>query len=287
MEHLWLLAYLVSFVALFFMLIQKYQRRGRFGEPVARGLFAVQAAFCFDVFINLIYRYMGINLHILDPVYRRLPYVLIMASHFLLLFGLLYFLLVLLKIRPRRLHVGLLVVLTLLLFSYDQFFPRYDRSLHPWFSPVDYLFYLSVLFCGVLYLRRSGNSGALLILGLSPFIVNEQLRLIPLPFHFIPLTAAVIALGMAWELKRLKDNPAGERGLGGEVSEEKARELGLSPRERDIVNCLLLGLDNNAIAGKLFIAPSTVKTHFTRIFRKLGVASRLELVQFINSRLSD
>jgi DNA-binding NarL/FixJ family response regulator len=29
-----------------------------------------------------------------------------------------------------------------------------------------------------------------------------------------------------------------------------------------------------------------VKTHFTRIFRKLGVASRLELAQYINSRLN-
>jgi DNA-binding CsgD family transcriptional regulator len=39
------------------------------------------------------------------------------------------------------------------------------------------------------------------------------------------------------------------------------------------------GLANKDIAAKLFISPRTVQTHLSHIFRKLGVASRVQLVR--------
>jgi LuxR family maltose regulon positive regulatory protein len=38
------------------------------------------------------------------------------------------------------------------------------------------------------------------------------------------------------------------------------------------------GCDNREIARRLFVAPSTVKTHVNHIFGKLGVASRTQAV---------
>lgn len=50
----------------------------------------------------------------------------------------------------------------------------------------------------------------------------------------------------------------------------------LSTRERQIAGMVVLGLTNAEIAAKLHVAETTVKSHLTSIFRKLGVRSRSE-----------
>lgn len=56
---------------------------------------------------------------------------------------------------------------------------------------------------------------------------------------------------------------------------------GLTPREREIVEQLCLGKTNRQIADTLFISLQTVKDHTHRIYSKIGVHSRLKLVQMI------
>jgi DNA-binding CsgD family transcriptional regulator len=52
-------------------------------------------------------------------------------------------------------------------------------------------------------------------------------------------------------------------------------------REREIVGLVLRGMNNPAIARKLFISVPTVKTHVQRIFQKVGVGNRFELMRFL------
>lgn len=52
----------------------------------------------------------------------------------------------------------------------------------------------------------------------------------------------------------------------------------LSPRERDVLAEMALGLSNAEIARKLFISPHTVKNHITSIYRKMGVDDRTRVV---------
>lgn len=54
----------------------------------------------------------------------------------------------------------------------------------------------------------------------------------------------------------------------------------LSAREQDVLRALATGLDNQGIADRLFISQETVRSHIARIYRKLGVASRLQAVTF-------
>jgi len=59
---------------------------------------------------------------------------------------------------------------------------------------------------------------------------------------------------------------------------------GLSARERDVVSSLAEGLSNREIAMRLSISQHTVKNYLCRIFEKLGVSSRVELLFCLLSR---
>jgi predicted ATPase/class 3 adenylate cyclase/DNA-binding CsgD family transcriptional regulator len=51
----------------------------------------------------------------------------------------------------------------------------------------------------------------------------------------------------------------------------------LTPTEREVVDLVAEGASNADIAGRLFMAVATVKTHLTHVYSKLGVSSRTQL----------
>lgn len=54
----------------------------------------------------------------------------------------------------------------------------------------------------------------------------------------------------------------------------------LSDREREVLVLLARGCDNPTIGSRLFMSPSTVKHHVSRILKKLGVDNRLQAAAF-------
>jgi DNA-binding NarL/FixJ family response regulator len=58
--------------------------------------------------------------------------------------------------------------------------------------------------------------------------------------------------------------------LPADVTSELAA-LGLSVRESDVIDLLLVGLSDKELAERLFISPDTVKKHTYNAYRKLGV----------------
>lgn len=63
------------------------------------------------------------------------------------------------------------------------------------------------------------------------------------------------------------------------VAKTRSTQLGrlaFSPRERQALALVAAGLSNKEIAERLYLSESTVKTHLTTGFRKLGVSCRAE-----------
>jgi pimeloyl-ACP methyl ester carboxylesterase/DNA-binding CsgD family transcriptional regulator len=52
----------------------------------------------------------------------------------------------------------------------------------------------------------------------------------------------------------------------------------LTPRERNVLECIARGLDNAEIAASLDLSEKTVRNHITRVFDKLGVQHRYQAI---------
>ena len=62
--------------------------------------------------------------------------------------------------------------------------------------------------------------------------------------------------------------------------EGRLQQLGITPRELDILEAMAAGLSNREIAERLFVSENTVKTHAGRLFEKLQARRRTQAVQF-------
>jgi len=85
--------------------------------------------------------------------------------------------------------------------------------------------------------------------------------------HVLPIDAASEGPTVAVSVREL-----------GIEREAFSRRYGLSPREAEVAELVLRGYGNSFIASTLGITPATTKRHLTRIFDKIGVDSRTQLV---------
>jgi DNA-binding NarL/FixJ family response regulator len=69
-----------------------------------------------------------------------------------------------------------------------------------------------------------------------------------------------------------------------QADKQQPDEFGLSPRQMDVLACLLRGMSNKQICRELELAEGTVKTHTNAIFRALGVSSRAQAVIEVSRR---
>jgi len=61
-------------------------------------------------------------------------------------------------------------------------------------------------------------------------------------------------------------------------------QAGMTAREREVLQLLGSGLDNRAIAERMGISESTVKTHLSRIYRHIGVSGRREALTWARAQ---
>jgi DNA-binding NarL/FixJ family response regulator len=88
-------------------------------------------------------------------------------------------------------------------------------------------------------------------------------------------------------VQAVRSAAAGESVFSGAIGAQLTRRallggsrshVDLTPRELDVLRATARGLGNKQIGQELGMSPRTVQTHLTRVFGKLGVASRTEAV---------
>ena len=62
-------------------------------------------------------------------------------------------------------------------------------------------------------------------------------------------------------------------------NDSRVEQLGITPRELDILEAIAAGLSNREIGERLFVSENTVKTHTARLFDKLSARRRTQAVQ--------
>jgi two-component system nitrate/nitrite response regulator NarL len=99
---------------------------------------------------------------------------------------------------------------------------------------------------------------------------------------FLPRCISCVHAGQVWansrELKYLLDALSESMSARGTANASDASIL--SKREQDVVTGVVDGLSNREIAHRLKLTEHTVKNYLFRIFDKLGVSSRVEVVLY-------
>lgn len=62
-------------------------------------------------------------------------------------------------------------------------------------------------------------------------------------------------------------------------------DLGLPPRQAQILRCVLDGMSDKQIAQSVGISFGTVRTHLSRLFEKCGSKDRVELILYMFGHL--
>lgn len=130
------------------------------------------------------------------------------------------------------------------------------------------------------------------IVSLAGYLMLIAAMIIPqagLPFRWaVPIMLAVGMLSPVLVLKGFLSRcyrPIPPKTFEGPNLSELYERCGLSSREGEILGLLLKGKSNKEIERDLFISPHTVRNHVYNIYQKLGVGSRLQLMNFVREKL--
>ncbi|NTV94359.1 MAG: response regulator transcription factor [Thiobacillus sp.] len=98
------------------------------------------------------------------------------------------------------------------------------------------------------------------------------------------LAVAAVLRGDAW----FDDAPVASSSAGEERNLPlSAAELGLTPRQGEVLALMLKGLPNKRVAQQLSLTEQTVKEHVSGILERLGARNRVELITRLRGKRID
>ena len=102
----------------------------------------------------------------------------------------------------------------------------------------------------------------------------------------VALVFSGLGIWLGLKLTRVREVPVirevrVEVQVGGPFQRNEARvaQLGITPRELEILEAVAAGLSTREIGERLFVSENTVKTHTARLFDKLSARRRTQAVQ--------
>jgi two-component system nitrate/nitrite response regulator NarL len=132
---------------------------------------------------------------------------------------------------------------------------------------------------GLAAAREAGADGFYLTAS-NPEVLIKSLEMVMLGEFVIPPSLA---------LDLLARNVQRETSLGAQAPKltpaAAARVDRLSPREADVLRCLMIGAPNKVIARQFDVAEATVKVHVKAILRKIGAANRTQAALWATDHL--
>jgi DNA-binding NarL/FixJ family response regulator len=108
---------------------------------------------------------------------------------------------------------------------------------------------------------------SLLSAGASGYLIKEEV-----PEAIVEAVRGVSRGERGWVSRRI----AAQMAAWAQKREETGDGASLTPREREVLQWLVAGKTNQEIGAALGISEKTVEKHLDAVFRKLGVASRVE-----------
>lgn len=93
----------------------------------------------------------------------------------------------------------------------------------------------------------------------------------------IALFFTVLGLWIGWKLTARQGSSMEPAVAGG--PRVSASELGISPREEEVLRLIAAGHSNQEIADKLFLSLNTIKKHTGALFRKLEAERRTQAIE--------
>ena len=116
------------------------------------------------------------------------------------------------------------------------------------------------------------------LLGLLKLIEYKYLiRELPIAAYIGIVAAMFTAIGIWAGLKLTRPKIVEVTGPF-ERDEQTVKRLGISKREFEVLELIAAGLSNQDIADRLFVSPSTVKTHVSNVLAKLDASRRTEAI---------
>ncbi len=117
------------------------------------------------------------------------------------------------------------------------------------------------------------------VIALFYILVMLSLYLLTLPYSFRSLFSAVWISDLSYEdMSRLQERvKVKDRFSGWE----------LTPRQKEVAALMLAAKTRRQIASELGLSESTVKTHMTELYRKLGISSKAELFRLFGTKETD
>ena len=115
---------------------------------------------------------------------------------------------------------------------------------------------------------------ALGALGLQWLEYRYLVRAYPFETYAAIIACAFLALGVWAGARLFRRAPPGPF----VVNDRAMESLGISGREREVLELLAAGRSNKEIARQLEVSPNTVKTHVSKLFEKLAVRRRTEAI---------
>jgi NarL family two-component system response regulator LiaR len=116
------------------------------------------------------------------------------------------------------------------------------------------------------------------LIGLLKLVEYKYLvRDIPLGFYIGVIAVMFTAIGI-WAGLKLTRPKIVEISGPFELNQGNLDRLAISKREYEVLELLAAGLSNKDIAEKLFVSPSTIKTHVSNVLVKLDASRRTEAI---------